>query len=264
MKKSIIAAAGGVLAAGFLTVSAPPVAHAVPAEPCNAGWTAPGCLDCVMQYNYSVNCGYYNAHPGVGPPVNQPFICPPSGVAISGQNCQQPGAFKGTPRFAPAAYHTWDWCSPLNLPGYEALHASCEARLQHACAIGDPVCNVPATCPGNLMRQTDGTCGCGQFSYVRSDGQCAVCNAAGEWDADCGMAPQSGFTGRTPRFELTAAEGPLCIWAPGMTPDRMQQCLNMEQNQAQCDHAAGCAGAPPGCPPDIAAKTGMHGPIPGC
>jgi hypothetical protein len=59
-----------------------------------------------------------------------------------------------------------------------------------------------------------------------------------------------------------AHAGPLCPPGPGMTPDKMQQCLNMEQNQARCGVAAGCGGAGGNimCPPNIDQITGSRGP----
>lgn len=47
----------------------------------------------------------------------------------------------------------------------------------------------------------------------------------------------------------TAHAGPLCPPnMPGMTPAKLQQCLNMENNQNTCGVAAGCPQGPEGGP----------------
>jgi hypothetical protein len=196
--KSIIAAAGGVLAVGFLAIPAP-AAHAAPCIKGGMG-VSQACQDCLAANAGTaglIGCWDTIWGPGSGgPPVNTPMWCPPNGVAISGQNCALPGSFSGTPRFKPAAYPTWDWCAPLLLPGYDALHASCEARLQHACAIGDPICRENNPCPPGLTITPQGCQGGGGIP------DCSIYpgGLVPDLEGKCVDPNDSGYTGRAPRY----------------------------------------------------------------
>ena len=150
MKRSSLIAAtfGGVLAAGFLTVSAP-VAHALPCDSIAKQGTM-ACHDCVVASNANpsafIECGMGIGVP-VGPPTNGPAYgrdraCAESGICPGAAWVNRNGGLKTQP-----CVHFPDdppgLCAPLSggpiTPGaMDGLtHAPCQLGV-NACYLPDP------------------------------------------------------------------------------------------------------------------------------